>query len=293
MKKIALLALAGLLAVTGCAATTTQPDEVGLHHDGGPLTGTDFKGCIEPGSKKWANFADHLYKYPRGQRTWDFTGGSGEAEPIPVTDANGVTLNVPGIVTWTLNIGTYTEDGDYDCAALREFHERIGLKYEAWTDSGWDQLLEAYLGNPISKAMDQASQKYPWRDLLLDEEVRRDWELEVGRLARSYVLTQAGGDFFCAPTFTGENDCGDFALTLQKPLLPESITTALNETEAEKEKENQARSIQKRINVEAETLQALVDVLGPEAAVLYQAIQNGQVSVIPLPAGANVNLNAE
>lgn len=280
MKKIIGLLAATLLAIAGCSTYTTGPDEVAIHQDGGPIAGKSIKGCQDPGVKEYDNFADAHFSYPSRQVTWDFTNAEkGEADPVSVTDSEGVTLHVPGITTFSLNI---------ECENLKEFHRRIGLKYEAYTKEGWNDMLRAYMGNPLEKALDQASQRYTWRELLQDEKVRDEWEAEVGKLARGYAQDQAGADYFCSPTYTGDGECGDFALTLQKPILPESISDALAQTAAEIELKNQAENAQERIDVEAESLKALVDVLGPEAAVLYQAIKEGQVNVVPVPAGSDI-----
>lgn len=290
MKKVILLILAmALVALTGaCSSISTAPDQVGLHYDGGPFTSVKYKNCVSPSTKEYDNIADKHFKYPAGQRTFDFTGAKdengrleAESEPYVVVDSEGVELTVPGILTFTLNT---------ECDTLRTFHERIGIKYGAWEGEGWDNALVAYLGNPLKKAMDQASQAYTWREMLQSQDVRDAWETEVGRLTRQFALDQAGYDFFCSPNFTGEGACGDFALTIQKPGIPQNIADALAETAAEVERNQQAIAAQDRINTEAASLQALVDVLGPEGAVLYQAIQNGQISVIPVPTGTGVNI---
>lgn len=291
MKKILLILLTVAFLGTGCFASIqeTQPDERALHYDGGPFTAEEFKNCIEPSAREIDNAFDEHYFYPSGQRTWRFTGGeNSESGPVEVTDSTPITLDVPGTLTFTLNT---------QCDTLREFHERIGLKYKAYESDGWARMLEAYLGDPLEKALDQASQEYPWRQLLQDGELREDWEAEVSRLARIYVQDQAGGDYFCDPSFTGaeEAECGDFQLTLQKPIVPPSIQEALETTEAEKERENQARAQQTRSEVEAQTLQELVDVLGEETAVLFWAIREGinkgQIDVVPIPYGSDVIVN--
>lgn len=282
MKRLTPLIALLLVALTGCSMST-EPDQVGLEYNAGAFTSTSFDSCVGSGTRAWHGPGDQAYAYPSGQRTYDFTGkGEAESRPISVTDKDGVTLAVPGILTFSLND---------QCDMLRTFHEEIGLKYGASKADGWGRLLQAYLGNPLDKAMDQASQKYTWRQMLQDQSIRDAWDDEVGRLARQFAKDQAGQDFFCAPSYAGKGACGDFALTLQKPNLPEAIAAALAETAAEIELRNKAENAAARIDVEAESLKALVDVLGPNGAVLYQAIKDGKVSVVPVPAGANINVN--
>jgi hypothetical protein len=285
MKKI--IALLPILAVVlvGCSNVSTGPDQVALHYKGGPLSETEFSKCIARSARSWDGPADTHRTYPAGQRTFDFTGADGsERGAISVTDKEGVTLQVPGVATFTLNT---------ECEALQRFHENIGIKYSAWTTEGWLEYLNAYLGNPLEKAMDQASQAYSWRDLLNNPAIRDEWESSVGRLARQFAFDQAGDDYLCAPTFAGDGECGDFALTIQKPILPEQIAEALAETAAEVERKTQASNAQQRVNIEAESLGTLTDALGGDAnaAVLYKAIQDGLIDVMPVPVGSTFLVN--
>lgn len=286
MKRI--LALVGafmLLFVAACGAVgETGPNETSIHAEDGEFTAEQIKDCLPPSTRERKGMGDKFYSYFNDQRTWDFTGGDkSESGPISVTDKDGVTLQVPGTLTFVLNT---------NCDVLKDFHTRIGIKHAAWTDEGWVDALRLYIAQPLEKAMDQASQDYTWRELLQDQGVRDAWETRVGQLARQFSASQAGGekDYFCAPSYTGEGECGDFSLELQKPILPESVANALAETAAEVERNQQAVAAQDRINTEAASLQALVDVLGPQGAILYQAIQNGQISVIPVPTGTGVNI---
>lgn len=281
-RRVAALAAAAAIGLTGCSIATA-PDEVGLEYDAGPVSATKFDKCVPPSTREYRGPGDQGYKYPAGQRTFDFTGVDGaERGPISVTDKDGVTLQVPGVATFSLND---------ECGTLRRFHEEIGRKYSAYDDEGWLRMLSAYFGNPLEKAMDQASQRYTWRQMLQDEKVRIEWQNEVGALARQYLKDQAGADFFCSPLYAGKDDCGEFALTIQKPVLPESIQQALAETAAEVERKNQAENAQARIDVEAESLRRLVDVLGADGAVLYEAIKEGKVTVVPVPQGTALQVN--
>jgi hypothetical protein len=285
---IAFIALAFLASFTGaCSVATTGPDQAGLHYDGGPLTTVKYKNCIDQSSREIDSFADKHYKYPTSQRSWDFTGGDkSESGPISVTDKDGVTLQVPGTLLFTLNT---------NCDILRDFHERVGNRYKAYEDEGWLSMLRLYIGQPLEKAMDQASQKYTWRQILQDTAIRDQWEDEVGTLTRRFAADQAGGDkdYFCAPSYTGTGDCGIFTLQLQKPILPEQVANALAETAAEVERQAQAEATQNRIDVEAVTLASLSEVLGPEMAVLYMAMKEGDVQVFPVPFGSALNVTPQ
>lgn len=285
MKKFFVIPLLALLALAGCAYGETRPNEVAVVAADGPLSAeTIQEDCIGPSTRQGIDVNGKTYNYWNDQRSWDFTGGDqSEAGPVSVTDKDGVTLQVPGTLTFTLNT---------NCDVLKDFHTRIGIKYKSWENDGWAQTLRLYVGQPLEKAMDQASQKYTWRQLLQDTTIRDAWEDEVGALARRFAADQAGGekDYFCSPSYTGDGECGDFLLQLQKPILPEQVANALAETAAEVERQAQARAAQDRVNVEAVTLQALTDVLGPEMAVIYMAMQDGEIQVMPVPFGSAFNI---
>ncbi|MEU0481068.1 hypothetical protein ABZ260_18000 [Streptosporangium sp. NPDC006013] len=45
-----------------------------------------------------------------------------------------------------------------------------------------------------------------------------------------------------------------------------------------------------KVRAEIESIKDLVKVLGPQGAVLWQAIRKGRVSVVPVPQGGNLNI---
>lgn len=283
-KTLGLIALL-VLVLAGCASTTTQPDQRALHYDAGPIAGApDFETCFGPAERSIDDIGDQHYTYPYGQRTFDFSNGkTADSGPITVVSRDNVTMTVTGVATFALNP---------DCETLREFHERIGLKYEAWTQEGWDELLSVYLKQPMDKAMDAVSKKYGYRELYSDPEVKEQWEAEVGRLVAAEVEALTGDPYFCNPDFRAAEgqSCGDLQVTIQTPIPPENIVNALT-AEQEAVAQNEAQK-QKNATVqtELESIRALVAVLGPEGYVLYRAVLDGNVQVVPVPSGVGVNI---
>ena len=90
-----------------------------------------------------------------------------------VVSNDDLELTVEGVVTFTLNP---------TCEVLREWHERIGLKYEADTPEGWVEMLVTYIGQPLNRALDDATKEYSWRDLYTSAEAKAEWEQKVGEL---------------------------------------------------------------------------------------------------------------
>ncbi|WP_020578785.1 SPFH domain-containing protein [Actinopolymorpha alba] len=294
MRKRSILALTivgvvgAVIALNGCTSISTQPDEAGLTYNAGPLSSTKFDTCVNPSTRGWDGPGDLHYTYPFGQRTYDFSAGkSSDGNPISVVTSDNVTMTVTGVATFALNT---------DCKTLRQFHERIGIKFQAYMDEGqttegWTTMLNVYLRQPLDKAMDAASKKYGYKALYSDPAVKEKWEDEVGRLASQFIKDQAGADFFCQPSYAGAGPCGNAVLTLQAPVPPENIRAALTAEQEAVAQNNAQKQRNETVRTELESIRELVKVLGPEGYVLYKAVQEGKVSVVPVPAGSGININ--
>ena len=281
----AAVASAGLLA--SCSGMNTQPDEVGLTYNAGPISSTEFEECVDSGQRAWDGPGDQHYAYPFGQRTFDFSGAEGsDSGPISVVSADNVTMSVAGVATFALNT---------ECATLQRFHERIGVKFRAWmedgqTTSGWSQMLGVYLKQPLDKAMDAVSKEYPYKELYSDPQVKEQWEDKVGQLVGQFINDQAGGNYFCQPSYAGTGGCGDLALTIQAPQPPKNIQDALTaeqqavaENNAQKQKNETART-------RYDSFADCKETLSEDNCVLLHGIDSGKVTVIPVPQGTDLNV---
>lgn len=278
---------AAALVVSGCSGMSTRPDEIGLVYNAGPISSTEFDICVPPSNREWDGPSDEHFAYPFGQRTFDFSGAEGaDSAAITVVSADNVTMTVKGVATFALNS---------QCEVLREFHERIGLKFSAWmedgqTTSGWSQMLNIYLKQPLDKAMDAVSKEHEYKELYSDPAVKEQWEEKVGDLVTRFVADQAGGSFFCQPSYAGTGECGDLALTIQAPTPPENIQEALTaeqqavaENNAQKERNETART-------RYDSFADCKEILSEENCVLLHGIDSGKVTVIPVPSGAGINV---
>jgi hypothetical protein len=198
---------------------------------------------------------------------------------------DNVEMTVSGVATFTLNT---------DCKTLQRFHERIGLKFHAYYEDGesegWRRMLNIYMRVPLDRALDAASQEFEWRGLFNDPKVKQDWEARVGVLARQFIQETAGADYFCHQNYAGSGECADISLTIQKPEPPEALVSALASEQAAKAENIAQAQRNAKVRTEIESIKDLVKVLGPQGAVLWQAIQKGQVSVVPVPQGSNLNI---
>ncbi|MEU6999252.1 SPFH domain-containing protein [Nonomuraea sp. NPDC046570] len=285
---LAAVAVVGLgLAATGCSRVSTEPDEVVLHYAGGTFEAIKFERCINPSSgATLLGPGDTAYHYPFGQRTFDFSGAEdAESGGISIVSRDNVEMKVAGSATFTLNT---------DCKVLQQFHEKIGRKFGAYFDEGesggWTRMLNFYFKQPLDRAMDAASQEFEWKKLFNDPNVKQQWEQRVGQLARQFIKETAGADYFCQPNYAGTGDCGDVVLTIQKPQPPESLITALAAEQAAKQQNLAQQQINAKVKTELQSIQDLVGVLGPNGAILWKAIQDGKVDVVPVPQNGTINI---
>ena len=215
---VAVLAVASM-ALAGCATLSTAPDMVGVQYSGGATQSQSFKKCVNPSTRDWGGISDAYYQYPASQRYWSFDSAGGDTGPITFVTADGIEMSVTGVVNFNLNT---------DCETLRQFHEKIGNRNQAYftdenTPAGWSKTLALYVGGPLNTAVDRAGQKYKYTDLYNDTATKTAWENEVLELLPGLVDRQTDGD---------EQFFQNFSITLQKPEPPASIKEALVEQQA-------------------------------------------------------------
>jgi len=276
----ATLTLAAVL--TGCSSMSTDVDEVGLQYENGVISNVSFDHCIDPGQRSWDGPGDDHYRYPAGQRTYDFgTGDTQDGGPLALIAAGSGEQGANTQVQLA-QVGTLTFELNTDCDVLRAFHETIGRKYGASSDglSNWSGFMETYLRGPLQRSLTEAAQGIDWKTIYSDATVRKNIETRVNELLPGYVNALAGGDYF-----TG------FAVQLSTPTLPEDLTAALQATQVaiEQSQAQAQRNIQ--VQTELQSIRELVAVLGPDSYVQYQAIKDGRITIVPVPQGSAVNVS--
>ncbi|QVJ00374.1 SPFH domain-containing protein [Nocardiopsis eucommiae] len=278
------------LGLTACSVSV-DPDEIAVEYDAGAFSSTTFDRCIDPGTRAYYGPGDQVYVYPGGQRTFAFndqedSGAEMGAETVVTSD--GMEMTVSGVATFQLNP---------DCDVLREFHEAVGRKYDAHTDAGWRDLIIAYMGESLRRALDDASAEFEWRDLYTDDETKREWEVRVGELLSGYVTSMSGGNFFVAATYNAgdgdpeeEADTGSPTLTLQRPVPPKDVRDAMTEAHRIAQEIDNTETAAELAEKEADAIEPLVDLLGGDAYVVWEAIKAGEVDVVVASPGSPVGV---
>lgn len=268
--------LAAALLVTGCSVTIPEPDQKGIVYDAGMFSDTTFQNCVEPGVRDVSGWGDKGYVYPAGQRTFEFaadpndpsgvrTKPDAEAGPLTMWTKDPLEMRVSGVVTFSLTS---------DCKTLRQFHEQIGLKYEADTDAGWSKLLSVYIGQPLDRALDAASKEFAWRDLTYaNPQAKQQWETKVAEYMGQFLREQGGTAFF-----------DRFSVTLQQPQPPLKVREAMAAVQQAQEENTAQKAKNEKARTE-QAIKALKDVLGAQGAVMWQAVKDGRIQIIVSDSG--------
>lgn len=284
IKKIllALCAFALIAFASGCSTVSTEPDEVALHYSGGAFSSKNFKDCVEASNRALDGAGDTHYIYPKGKRTFSFTGAEGsERGPIAVTTGSQE-VSVGGFLTFTLNT---------DCKTLRKFHETIGLKYGAYKDGGgWDDFLNDYIDVPLDATLNEAASA-----ITLPENVTRD---QAWQVLYNNPVAQDEFEEFVKENLPEEIEqtLGDDFITVQevsikKPNIKEGLLESLSakeearlENEAQKEKNEQVRTQYDTIK------DCLATGLSESSCTLIFLSQNGaDIPFLPVPQGGAIN----
>ncbi|TCO48594.1 SPFH domain/Band 7 family protein [Kribbella antiqua] len=264
----------------------TDANKIGLHYGGGVVEDKKFKSIIPPGStNKLIGPGDTVYDYPIDQRSY-IIGGAGadtdNADEVTVVSKDNVRLGVRVQVYFTLN---RSED------VLKSFHERIGLKTDAYTDSGWNDMLQAYFRPQIDRALAAVGTNYNWAELYNNEAKKSAFQTAAAKEFTRLLPAAVGGDYFCGPSYTGNNACGELSFTIQKPTpLDKGIIDGLEAKQrAELAKATQEQKNQ-QVNVELQSVKQQVALLGSQGYLLKTAIESGKIQFMVIPQNGNVSI---
>jgi len=265
---------------------STDANRIGLHYGGGVIEAKKFKSIIEPGStNKLIGPGDTMYTYPIDQRSYIIGGAGADTSPddeVTVVSKDNVRLGVRVQVYFTLN-----RDKD----TLRSFHERIGLKTHAYTGAGWEEMLQSYFRPQIDRALAAVGTDYNWAELYNNEAKKVAFQNAAATAFTKLLVSAVGGDYFCGPSYTGADQCGELSFTIQKPTpLDKGIIDGLEAKQrAELAKQAQEQKNQ-QINVELQSVRAQVALLGAEGYLLKSAIESGKIQFMVIPQNGNVSI---
>lgn len=292
MKTRITAALAGLvLVLTGCSIGNTTASEVALQYGAGPFDSRVFVKCIPVNTRSVDDVNDDHYYYPAGQRDFNFNPDQGaDAAPISSATKDPTEISVSGTVKFTVNTDcTPFKDAtgkEWPGGKLQMFHELIASKYSAApTDGGepmqggWRDLLRAYIGAAVDRAVDNEALKYGYLDLYTDEAKKAQWEKDVLAQIPDVLRTLTQGQDLITVN----------AVVLQKPNVAPQILAGFAEQQAARLRA-QAVDIDKQAAANFPGGIAAYQAYQQQQAV-NEAIKSGRVQVLPVPAGSPVIVN--
>jgi regulator of protease activity HflC (stomatin/prohibitin superfamily) len=272
--------LLALVPVVASSLEKTPKDRVGISYGGGPIEGSHFQRIVEPGHALFFNgFFDPLYLYPADQQNYIVSKVEGEgsddaADSIVAPTRDRVQVEYQIAVYFKLNTDL-----------LRAFHEQLGLRYDAYTDAGWDRLIRDTFRPQIENALQQETRRYDVADIFSNEELLRSLENDVQRTLGDRLEAALGDQYFCGPTFAPDGECSEITFIIKKVDIPDSVRAAF---EANRNAQIEVETRQQ----EALGIEALNDALAVAGQnyVLLKAIESGEIRFWVLPSDSGLTL---
>lgn len=282
-------ALAGVPLLRS-AFQRTPKDRVGISYGGGPVEGVHFQKIVAPGSGLFFNgFFDSLYLYPADQLNYILADTPGTKGQEATTDA--VVAPTSDRVTVSYQVAVYYK---LNTDQLRAFHEQLGLRYQAYTDDGWDALIADTLRQQIEAALQEETRRHTVADLYGDADLLVQIQQEIQATISARLEAALGRRFFCGPTFAPGGECGDPTFIIKRIDIPESVAAAFESNRTSEvlitTRENEVRQREQEARAIAVINEALQQ--NSRAYVLLKAIESGKINFWVIPEGNDVDLTA-
>jgi regulator of protease activity HflC (stomatin/prohibitin superfamily) len=291
----------GISLVSAAAGSfrKTPADKIAISYGGGPFEGNKFQRVVNPSSGLTFNgLFDHWYEYPVTQRNYIVSmhadeGDRGVEDSITASTSDKVQVKYEVAVYFKLNTNK-----------LQHFHETIGLKYNAWTESGWNQMLNDSFRQQLESALQLESRRHDAESLLGDPDAVNAVGAGVATQLKDRIEKVLGDDYFCGPTFVrGQKSCPNFTVVLKRPSFSQAVLdafeanriskskviTAQNEADA---KEAEARGVARQrqaLDQGGALSQSFIDYTRAQAELA--CAQRDNCTMVVTPGNTNVNVN--
>lgn len=268
---------------------SSETNETCVVYSGGPFDAKKYQEILPPGTtNKSIGWGSTTYCYRNDQRSFIGSADPGaDTTPVPVVGKGDGSEDAAGNLPVTLDFNLYFSLNT-NPKVLQAFHEEIGRKTSAWGEEGWNEMLRDYFKPQVVRAMQNAAGKYSYIDLYSDPATRSAYQADVVKLFKKSLTDVLGGDYFCKPGYTGSGECGDITFTVGNPQLPEAIQKSIEgEIQARRDTAKQAEE-NRKTEVALKAEQQLVDLYGPQGALIYRALESGKITFWVLPDGTTV-----
>lgn len=295
-----MVAITLVAAIFAWPFAKTPADKIALSYGGGPFEGAAFQRVVQPGSGLVLNgLMDKWYEYPVTQRNYIVSlnkdeGDRGVEDQIHAASSDGVAIGWELASYFKLNTGL-----------IRQFHETLGLKYHAWSTSGWDKMLNDTLRQQLENAVQISSKQFTAEQIYKDSTVIQKVQDDIASSLKDSVNHSVGAAFFCGPTFDRRHPevCPDFQVVVKKPTLPQSVIDQYNNQKASElgiqvAKNNADAKVKEAAGVK-EQQAALAQSVTPEyldllrAQAMQACASNPNCTLVITQGGTGVNVNTK
>jgi regulator of protease activity HflC (stomatin/prohibitin superfamily) len=285
---VAGLVLLALLPALASSFKKTPRDRVGISYGGGVFEGSHYQRLVEPGHGLFFNgIGDKLFLYPAGQRNYIISktkdeGATGRADSVIAPTRDRVQVEYQVASYYKLNTDV-----------LRAFHEQLGLKYAAYTEAGWDRLIQDTFRQQIENALQEQTRRYDVADIYGNAERLVTIQNDVQRALSERLRAALGQNYFCAPTFRPGGTCSAPTFVVKKIDVPPSVAKAFEENRTSQVQILTNQNVIQQRAAEAQAIQELNAALSGTAGtnyVLLRAIESGKIDFWVLPEDSRVTL---
>lgn len=305
---IAVVAVVVLVLFTS-AWGSVPVDQIGLHYSGGPIDGQRFQGVIEPGSgTRFLGLQDTLVLLPVTQRDYTASTADGaDGGPIIAPAQGGVEMQFDVAAYFTLNTGDET---------VRQFYERVCIKFDCDSVDGWDEMLRVNFRGPIEQAIQQSIREFTVDEIYAgqaaddggsDDDAVAILEQVQDQIAadlKENINTVLGGAYFCGPTFNRSQPevCPDFEFQITSAVpTSEAVRASFAENAASRQAivtaENNAAAAVAEAEGQRRAQEALNGLYADPGYVAYlnalalqDCARNSNCTLVVTPGGTNVNV---
>lgn len=275
------IAVVGVLGVFlwFMASEKAPQDKTCLTYGGGPTEGAKFQKIVEHGaSRTIIGFFDKFYCYPtETERSYIVSQQPAEGDThytdiITAPSSDNIPLGV--------ELATYFRLTKDD---IQSFHDRIGIKTDAFTDEGWGDMLFEYVRPQIDQAWNRHARQYDAVEAYGDPVVFREIQQEFQAELPIAINDALGDDYFL-----------NFRVVLRNIVIPQGLVAELERNKqsaiAVETKRNEVLQARQEALAIAERRRAL-EKCG-QACVLWEAVQNDKINFWVIPGGTDMTLQA-